>query len=126
MAEPTIEDRVAAGAAWLDERIPEWVEQIDLFALRLSDGCRCILGQTFGDYTRAPISGGRQHDEDWDWDWPPEYDRAAAALGFQASEVADSRGRRAIVELVRDREYDALQEAWTRLVLGRREVRDAA
>jgi hypothetical protein len=46
----TISERVAAGAAFLDEHDPEWwradVERaIDLETLRLSNPRRCILGQ---------------------------------------------------------------------------------
>lgn len=36
---------VEKGAAWLDERDPEWAERIDLELLDLQDGEFCMLGQ---------------------------------------------------------------------------------
>ncbi|HTJ37080.1 MAG TPA: hypothetical protein VL738_27960, partial [Dactylosporangium sp.] len=55
MPEATIAERVAAGAAFLDEHDPEWwradVERaIDLDKLNLGHGDACILGQ------RCPVS----------------------------------------------------------------------
>lgn len=41
----TIPERVAQGAAWLDEHYPGWERHIDLTRLDLSDPCRCVLGQ---------------------------------------------------------------------------------
>jgi hypothetical protein len=41
----TIAERVAAGAAWLDEHEPGWVDRIDTDRLDLSSRCRCVLGQ---------------------------------------------------------------------------------
>jgi hypothetical protein len=46
----TIDERVAAGAAFLDEHDPDWWREdvpnaIDLDALRLESGSACILGQ---------------------------------------------------------------------------------
>jgi hypothetical protein len=38
--------RVEAGAAWLDERIPDWYTLIDLEELALLSTCNCVLGQT--------------------------------------------------------------------------------
>jgi hypothetical protein len=37
---------VARGAAFLDEKCPQWVSLIDLEVLDLQDGDHCILGQT--------------------------------------------------------------------------------
>lgn len=129
MTDLTIEQRVAAGAAWLDEQVPSWLDLIDLYTLRLDDGCRCILGQTFGDYGLAPLAGAP--DEEFDEDEgryflgeiPDEYDAAAAVLGFQSSEVSASRPlKRPILQDVRDREYGELTAEWKRLILSRREA----
>lgn len=45
----TIEERVARGAAFLDEKLPGWwqKEQISLNRLDLSDGCGCVVGQLY-------------------------------------------------------------------------------
>jgi hypothetical protein len=41
----TIAERVARGAALLDEREPGWWQRIDLSKLDLASTCRCVLGQ---------------------------------------------------------------------------------
>jgi hypothetical protein len=41
----TMTERVAAGAAWLDEHHPGWVDRIDLNVLDLESPCFCVLGQ---------------------------------------------------------------------------------
>jgi hypothetical protein len=41
-------ERVARGAALLDEQESGWAEQIDLSRLDMGDGCRCVLGQLWG------------------------------------------------------------------------------
>lgn len=46
--ETSVEQRVAAGAAWLDEHEPGWERRIDLGVLELADDCRCVLGQLSG------------------------------------------------------------------------------
>jgi hypothetical protein len=46
----TIADRVATGAAWLDEQTPGWIDRIDLDRLRLGDGDLCVLGQIYGSF----------------------------------------------------------------------------
>lgn len=46
-------DAVAAGAALLDAKRPEWASQIDTMILDMADGDRCILGQLSGDYSSA-------------------------------------------------------------------------
>lgn len=39
------EDRVAAGAAWLDEKYPGWEDKIDLGLLNIARADTCVLGQ---------------------------------------------------------------------------------
>jgi hypothetical protein len=46
----TINERVAYGAAVLDQKSPGWESQIDLSKLDLNDSCRCVLGQIYGHY----------------------------------------------------------------------------
>jgi hypothetical protein len=45
----TIAERVAAGAAFLDEHEPGWDQHIDLDRLDIDSNCRCILGQLHDD-----------------------------------------------------------------------------
>jgi hypothetical protein len=44
----TIAERAAAGAVFLDERLPGWHQRIDLGTLWLMSPCRCVLGQLDG------------------------------------------------------------------------------
>ena len=46
----TVKERVALGVAWLNENYPDWRERIDPATLRMSDACRCILGQVEGSF----------------------------------------------------------------------------
>jgi hypothetical protein len=46
----TIEARVRRGAALLDERVPGWMERINLERLRLEDCRACVLGQLYGGF----------------------------------------------------------------------------
>jgi hypothetical protein len=50
----TIDDRVAAGASWLDANRPGWWQRINLDTLDLGDPCNCVLGQEYGQYHDAP------------------------------------------------------------------------
>lgn len=43
----TIDERIDAGVAWLDDNVPDWLDRIDLARLDLSSECACVLGQTF-------------------------------------------------------------------------------
>lgn len=52
-----VAERVAAGAAHLDEQETGWWERIDLDRLNLMSPCRCVLGQ---------LDTGMQPNEDWD------------------------------------------------------------
>jgi hypothetical protein len=46
----TIAERVAKGAALLDERRPGWPERVNVATLNVDDCWRCPLGQVFGGY----------------------------------------------------------------------------
>lgn len=43
----TVAERVARGAALLDEKLPGWDQRIDLAGLELASCYRCVLGQLF-------------------------------------------------------------------------------
>lgn len=42
-----VTDRVARGAAWLDDKYPQWYSKIDLSTLDLSNCTMCVLGQVY-------------------------------------------------------------------------------
>lgn len=115
---PTIEQRVAAGAEWLDANVPGWLDLINLAHLRLDDACRCILGQTFGDYDKAPLAGPEHPGID-------AYDAAAWPLGFQSRVIALTPAELATAtanRMAAETEYAALGVEWRRLILARREA----
>lgn len=110
MIAPTIAERVARGAALLDEKLPGWDKDINLDRLDLSSSCRCVVGQLFvsnrlarvarllGE-TLTPYAGGLitlglgLDGEDYDY-------------GF---DKADEAGN-----------YELLTAEWERLILARR------
>lgn len=47
MSEKTVPERVAWGAAWLDDHYPGWHAKIDLSILDISNCTRCVLGQVY-------------------------------------------------------------------------------
>jgi hypothetical protein len=97
----SIEERVAAGARWLDLHRPGWADRIDLDELDLSDPCACVLGQEYGSYAEAP-------EELW------VEDDTCAKSGFNATRVRDYER----IEV----EFSALTDAWRRLIEQRRAV----
>ncbi len=93
----TIAERVARGAAWLDENQPEWLGLIDLGQLRLSSPCRCMLGQLYEDYFFATF------------DLPG----SAQEFGFNAH-VDNAYSAK------QEAEYAALEAEWRRVIAERR------
>jgi len=81
----TIEERVEAGAAWLDANRPGWVDRINLRTLDLGEDCGCVLGQVYGDWL----------------DRPDEVNGSEFEMGFQRDESQDPRDS-----------WDDLRENW--------------
>lgn len=131
----TVADRVARGAAWLDENYPNWVDSIDLAVLDLADCYLCMMGQVYTgvipDTERNQIiaqvaskwgsetgkSKGYWIDTVASWggfsilqDFH-KLERGGIALGFQADLDEDG---------VMERDYEALLDEWTRVVIERR------
>ena len=77
MAEVTagqLAERVAAGAALLDERAPGWRAKIDTAVLDLDSDERCILGQVFGGYVAGleSLGGCRAVPHGFCVEYPPD------------------------------------------------------
>lgn len=49
------QDRVEAGAKVISEHFgnDDWMDRIDPQDLEMGDPCRCVLGQTFGTYSKG-------------------------------------------------------------------------
>lgn len=87
MSELTIAERVAAGAAWLDERKPDWWTAVALPELDVDDCNLCVLGQTYGSYWDSPLFADLSNigsGEFFDNDEERETVERAQPLGFYA------------------------------------------
>ena len=49
----TLTDKVAKGAALLDNKVPGWRNRVNAEILDQSDGEKCVLGQLYGVYFRG-------------------------------------------------------------------------
>jgi hypothetical protein len=93
----TITERVARGAALLDEKEPGWDKQIDLDRLYVGSPCDCVLGQLHHRFWKGVDRlslEGRTQEHGFMW------------------HARDDSGR--------DVEVDALDAAWRELIESRR------
>jgi hypothetical protein len=105
----TVAERVAAGAAFLDEHDPGWWREdfahpIDVDRLWLGDCERCIFGQLRDDYNYG-----------LDWMYGLDIDADSAELGFMFTWSSDNTW-------TEDDDIDALTAEWKRVILERRAV----
>lgn len=128
----TVTERVAAGAAFLDERDPDWwkadVERpINLGALDLARGDSCVLGQRCPAAALAAWLGAPpEFSDDHEFRYnayaqllsglpsageATELNEWAAAFGFQALQSSGIYTRE---------DYDALTREWRRVIAARR------
>jgi hypothetical protein len=92
------QQRVARGAAYLDDVHPEWAHEIDLRTLDLSNCLGCILGQLSGSFE----AGVRRYVGTYD---------DARDFGFERALRFDGLSVTAI-ERANAAAYEALQNAW--------------
>lgn len=104
----TITERVARGAALLDEREPGWHQRINLERLWMRMTCDCILGQLY-DPGQDDVKSEYQDDGYWvglrALNIPAHPVRYPEAYGFAAEDTG---------------EYNALDKAWRELIGSRR------
>jgi len=55
---------VAKGAAFLDEKHPEWATKINISKLLMQHGHACILGQLYGQYDLGAVAVGLRNKDD--------------------------------------------------------------
>lgn len=101
----TIETRVARGVALLDEKLPGWVDRIDLEKLDLSSACDCILGQEFDGKAIWPDLLGYDIGLS---ELFANVEKDAARHGFTAGAWAAAEA------------WDELEGEWRRVILARR------
>lgn len=64
--------RVRKGAKLLDEKKPGWADEINPDRLDLSSGLMCIVGQTFGEFSRGVADlGVEDNDYKYGFDTDP-------------------------------------------------------
>ncbi len=100
----TIAERVARGAALLDERRPWWAGEIDTRHLALWECKHCTLGQPYGNYQRGLdiLFGVASSDEE-----EATREEVAAAHGFNVDDQDDGD------------EYNDLRLAWIAAIASR-------
>lgn len=128
MTELTITERVANGAAWLDENKPGWERIIELADLKLENTCQCVLGQLFqeeagivsykgawayGKYQYRGYDFVVQSDDSWEQDGLGKNTNWAVEHGFDSMHNLPGKYK------THEREYEKLQEAWVELVKNR-------
>jgi len=101
----TIAERVAAGAAFLDEHDPDWWKRIDLASLNLRSTCHCVLGQLYPDP-----------------DDPDEsFETATLQLGLSGA-VIEASGFDLPFPEIAEGHYHDLTAEWKRVITARREA----
>jgi hypothetical protein len=119
----TIAERVALGAAFLDEHDPPWWREIDLETLDLGSGDRCVLGQRCPlEVLTAWLGSAPEDGEDHEFRY---HAYAGMLTGFSRTERdaledwAIARGfNRPFGDA--DSEYDDLTAEWARVIRERR------
>jgi hypothetical protein len=139
-----VAERVARGAAWLDEKYPQWFDKIDLSTLDLSRCTQCVLGQVYTGVIPAAEQGQvlaqtiAQITQGWpDADeWAQDYRLQVASGEFGGYQILtdfhelpeDGEWHGFVAKADRDGEQDAdmdaeyvlLLEEWTRHIVRRR------
>lgn len=116
-------ERVAAGAAFLDQNWPQWWVEIDEDNLNLASACNCVLGQLGVDYNKSAAAFDVDLDavemQQVERDQPEGFtfvlDYVFPHLGLSA-EDADRLGFDSDDYL----SYDDLEAEWRRVITDRR------
>lgn len=107
-AADTVETRVALGAALLDERMPGWVDRVEVLTLDMSSSCRCVLGWVYA----APEEEGLT-----------AFGVGVRELGLDSPEIQSAHGFDRLYGLVWEAatsDFEALRIEWIRVIESRR------
>lgn len=103
---PTIEQRVARGTAWLDQVRPGWRDAVEPAALQMYSACHCICGQVFAEASSDHNVSG--------FDW------AVEVYGADPGDWAAEHGFAIYVEQMGSEDsrplWRELEEAWYRVL----------
>lgn len=129
---PTIAERVAAGAAYLDRHMPTWVDVIDLDRLDLGDPCGCVMGQlvtyetpdplAWTDEEYDPLIDLRDGDDEWEDAYQAWSEGIVEPVPSLGHEEQRSHGFHSYAtgELRRAYEFGLLTAEWRRVIEARR------
>ena len=95
MSRLTMQDRVQAGARYLDTEHPGWEHGINLDKLHIANDCGCVIGQMTGSYNKYVEGVGMP-------------DQVARDLGF-----FETRG------VTQGDRYDRITEVWVAEIAAR-------
>lgn len=98
LARVDLEQRVDAGAAWLDVKYPGWFLKVKTKSLDLEDGCQCVFGQLFRNFNAI---------EDYLRVMEPDVDLVARGLNLPEHDRTDAN-------------WQALTNCWRRAINTRR------
>lgn len=105
------EERVAKGAALLDDSQPGWADRIDLETFDILDPCGCTLGQLFSWYSAGCAYFGFSHDDEAD-----RTQDAAHEFGF----FENAHEGEETTSTERYERWRALDAAWMNLIHDRK------
>ena len=89
-------ERVALGAAWLDDAHPGWRDRVDIDRLDVGDSCDCVLGQALlADSPDEFYFAVAVHADASSWEAYPG-ERWAIAHGFDSGWGITPGGNRAL------------------------------
>lgn len=91
--------RVARGAASLDELDPGWAERIDVWSLDLASGNACVLGQLHGSFSLGLGRAGL-----FSLSSAPRASFSPVDLGFHCVQ--------GVCDALQEQDYEYLNEAW--------------
>lgn len=123
----SVNERVEAGAAWLDRVDPKWIDRIDIKQLDLACSCNCVLGQIVSNKTGDDLAG---YDEvvaegaEYPWGQTVEKKRSLAPRGVKGLVISLNRAKTLgfHTEGHADSEWRDLTRAWKALIKNRRSV----
>lgn len=105
----SIQDRVASGVALLDQRVPGWVDRINVDRLDMASNVSCVLGQLFSDYGVGCKALGLSV-------------RGAVDHGFQTNLPEPREGASDVerillfISVAKNNEYGPLNQEWRRVL----------
>lgn len=111
MAIAAISERVAAGAAWLDNHVPDWRNKVEVRNLEMDSTCNCVLGQVFED------EGAAQDDWETSLSGFAVGEIIAEQEGLDVSELGfDTMGLPVSGYATQAEEFEALRQEWIRVI----------